>query len=119
MDPEKAMRWFADLDQNFAAGEAEHPMLHHHLDHAEALAAALASMKGEGEQRQVADQAADDTERAQALRAQADFAEYAAGAKYELRRVRREIHAQGGFLPDLPATLADVDPDEGYERDTV
>ncbi|MFF5485273.1 helix-turn-helix domain-containing protein [Streptomyces virginiae] len=119
VDSAKAMRWFADLDQTFAAGPANHSMLHHHLTHGEALAEALAAMKGEARQREVADQAADDSERAQALRAQADFAERGARAKYELRGVRRDIYAEGGFLPDLPTTLADVDPDEGYERDTV
>ncbi|MGE7385906.1 helix-turn-helix domain-containing protein [Streptomyces sp. NPDC004126] len=119
VNTEKAMRWFADLDQTFTAGPANQSMLHDHLAHGEALAEAVAAIKGEAHQREVADLAADDGERAQALRAQADFAERAARAKYDLRRVRRAIYAEGGYLPDLPTTLTDVDPDEGYERKTV
>ncbi|MEU2393292.1 helix-turn-helix transcriptional regulator [Streptomyces sp. NPDC007369] len=119
VDPGEAMCWFADLDQTFTAGPANHSMLHDHLAHRAALAEALNALKGEARQREVAAKVADDTERAQVLRAQADFAEQAARAKYQLRNVRRKIYTKGGFLPDLPNTLTDVDPDEGYERKTV
>ncbi len=114
--PAEAMRWFANLDYSFTAGE--HHMLRGHLSHEAAVLAASEAMRGESRQRQIADQTPDDAERAQALRAQADFAERAAQAKAALRWERQDIYARGGTLPDLPFSASDIDPPEGYERDT-
>ncbi|MFJ3909558.1 transcriptional regulator [Streptomyces vinaceus] len=115
VDTAKAMRWFAGLNENY---QADHRMLHHHIAHATALERALFAVQGEERQRWAAERAIDDTARAKALRTQADFAERAARAKDELCQVRSSIYADGEPLPDLPDKLADVDPAEGYERDS-
>ncbi|MFJ9340230.1 transcriptional regulator [Streptomyces sp. NPDC101733] len=115
VDTAKAMRWFAGLNEEY---QADHRMLHHHIAHAAALERALSAVQGEQRNGWAAERALDDAGRAKSRRIQADFAERAARAKAELYQVRSEIYAEGEPLPDLPDKLADVDPPEGYERDT-
>ncbi|MGW7098376.1 helix-turn-helix domain-containing protein [Streptomyces sp. NPDC054838] len=116
VDTPEAMRWFAGLDENY---QANYPMLRHHLAHTAALTKAQMALQIADSQRRKAEHATDDIERAQALRTQADYAERASRAKEELRQVRSAIYADGEPLLDLPTELSDVDPDDGYERDTV
>ncbi|MBT2451816.1 helix-turn-helix transcriptional regulator [Streptomyces sp. ISL-43] len=115
VDTAKAMRWFAGLNEDY---QADHRMLRHHVAHATALERAAIAVQLEAQQGWVVERAIDDTARAKALRTQAEFAERAARARDELYQVRSEIYADGEPLPDLPDELADVDPAEGYERDT-
>lgn len=115
VDTAQAMRWFAGLNEDF---RADHRMLRHHVAHRTALERAFFAVHSEERQRRAAESTADGIERAKALRAQADFAERTARAKAELYQVRSDIYADGDPLPDLPDELADIDPPEGYERDT-
>jgi hypothetical protein len=102
-----AMHWFTGDSDEFGVEDA---MLRSFRAHARHQRAALAALKGEKRERWKAETATSPVERDEALRAQAEYAERATLAKYQLRTARAFIREDGGTPPPLPPELADVDP---------
>ncbi|MFF4532616.1 helix-turn-helix domain-containing protein [Streptomyces sp. NPDC001407] len=102
-----AMHWFTGDSDGFGVEDA---MLRRFRAHARAERAALAALEGEKRERWKAETADNPADQEDALRAQADYAERAALAKYRLRSARAFIREDGGNPPHLPPELADVDP---------
>ncbi|MFD3823161.1 helix-turn-helix domain-containing protein [Streptomyces sp. NPDC058625] len=108
-DPEQtwdAMRWFTDDREDFGM---ENDMLRSFRAHVRHERAALVALKGEKHERWKVATAPNQSEREEAVLAQADYADRALDAKYRLRSARAFIREDGGTPPHLPPELADVD----------
>ncbi|MFI1867551.1 helix-turn-helix domain-containing protein [Streptomyces jumonjinensis] len=81
-------------------------------NHVRLVRTALACLEEEDRARFTTRTATGRAQREEAERKQAEYADRAITAKYQLRSLRRRIRDDGATPPDLPPALRDVDPPE-------
>ncbi|MFI7101940.1 transcriptional regulator [Streptomyces sp. NPDC050161] len=105
--PADVMTWFTA--ENDVTGREEY-MLHCFRRHSILEHIIRAAKSNQDRERWKAKMAANSTEREEALRAEADYAEQVATVTNRLRNTRASIRRMGSTPPDLLPTLADIDP---------
>ncbi|MGV9424434.1 helix-turn-helix domain-containing protein [Streptomyces sp. NPDC003656] len=80
--------------------------------HASLVRTALAALEEEERARFAAKTATSRAQQEEAERKRTEYADQAISAKYNLRRLRRDIRDEGATPADLPPALGDVDPTE-------